>query len=391
MAPGSRDGVHVVVVGAGAVGCAVAAELAREVRVTVVERDRIGGGATGRSAGQVTIVPAYSDYPAVASAAMAFFREHAGTGGFAFHERESVEFVPPDRLGEARRRAVRLAEQGLATDFVGRVDADTGYPMFDLADYVGLVRHREAGYLDPGQLVSLFARQARERGATVEIGTAATGIAVEDSTAVGVETDAGPIGADAVVLAAGWGTPQLLPAGVSLPVRPYRTQAVVLQMPARREWRVDLPMGWLPEERVYFRPMGRDRVLVGGFADPIDEPGAVSRDADPAFRRHVAELVPRLFADPEGTALVDGWAGVDLATPDTRPIIDRPVGGPSGLLVATGFHGRGVMTAPVAGQAAAARLLGSGAPFPLEPFDADRFDDASPEFPFLSTSSGRER
>ncbi len=381
---------HVVVVGAGVIGCAVAEALAPDVEVTVLERDRIGSGATGRSAGEVTVAPAYSDYPAIATFATDSFRRLSGTGGFVFTERESVEFVPPDRLGEARRRADRLADGGLATGFLGQVDAGIDYPVFDLSGYAGLVRHEEAGFLDPTQLVQLLATRARQRGATIETGTEVQDIVVNDDAVVGVETDNGLVEGDVVVVAAGWRTPRLLADRVTLPVRPYRTQAVVVEIPSLRDWNGDLPMGWVPESRVYFRPMGGARVLVGGFADPVDEPEAASRDADPAFRRHVAELVPRLLADAAGSRFVDGWAGLDLATPDTRPIIDAPVGGPDALLVTTGFHGRGVMTAPVAGAAVRARILGGERPFSLAPFDADRFATTSPDFPFLSTSAGRE-
>lgn len=385
-----RDGPRIAVVGAGVIGCAVARALADVVTVTVFERDRIGAGATGRSAGEVTMPPVYADQPAIADYAMAYFRQEAGADRFRFHERESVEFVPPERLGEARRRATRLADDGLETDFLGRVDAETAYPMLDLDEHVGLVRHRNAGFLDPMDLVNALARQARTQGAVFHTNTAVTDIRITDGEVRGVLTADGPVQADGVVIAAGWGSPDLVPNHVAVPVRPYRTQAVVVEMPALRDWNGDLPMGWLPEDRVYFRPMSRGQVLIGGFAEPLEDPETASRDADPDFRRHVADLVPRRFSDTEGAQLVDGWAGVDLATPDTRPLIDSPPGTPSGLVLATGFHGRGIMTAPVAGAAVRARLTEERAPFPLAPFAMDRFDDPSPEFPFFSQSAGSE-
>jgi glycine/D-amino acid oxidase-like deaminating enzyme len=391
-AQADRDGKpHVVIVGAGVIGCAIADALADHVAVTVFERESIGSGATGRSAGEVTMPSVYSDVPEIAAYAMAFFRQHAGHETFTFHDRESVEFVPPERVGEAQRRAARLADADLATDFLNRVDAATAYPVFDLGEYPGLLRHHEAGFLDPAQLVGFLARRARERGAVFETETAIEGLVERNGRVVGVETvGADQVSADAVVVAAGWRTPSLLAGRVDLPVKPYRTQAAVVHIPSVRSWDGELPMGWVPEQRVYFRPLGGGEVLIGGFAQAIDEPAAASRDADPAFRRHVAEIVPRLFADAEGAQLLDGWAGVDLATPDTRPIVDAPVDGPDGLLVATGFHGRGVMTAPVAGAAARARLLGEQAPFPLEEFALTRFDATEPDFTFLSVSAGGE-
>lgn len=338
------------------------------------------------------MAPVYSDVPSIAAYATDFFRRHSDDRppSFVFHERENVEFVPPERLGEARRRVARLAERGLDTDFLSRVDARPVYPVFALGDYPGLVRHRDVGYLDPAQFVYSLARGASREGAVFETGTAVRELLVRDGTVRGVRTAAGEVPADAVVVAAGHRTPSLLAGHAELPVRPYRTQAAVVDLPALRAWDGDLPMGWAPERRVYFRPMGRGRLLVGGFADPVDEPAAASRTADPAFRRYVATVVADLFEDADGARLVEDWAGVDLATPDTRPIIDAPTDGPEGLLVATGFHGRGVMTAPVAGAAVRARLLGEEPPFPLEEFALDRFEAPDPDFPFRSASAGGE-
>jgi glycine/D-amino acid oxidase-like deaminating enzyme len=384
--PGGRP--RVLVVGGGVIGCSIADALAGRVEVTLLERERLGGATTGLAAGEVTMTASYSDYPAIARYANEFFRTASGTDGFVFHDRESVEPVPPDRAGEAQRRVERLRADGCPVDFENRVDAEIRYPFFALTDYVGLVRYREAGFLDPAQLVDLLATRARGRGARVETGTTVERLLVRDGRVIGVATTAGERRADAVVVAAGWRSPSLLAGHVDLPAKPYRTQAVVVQVPALADHAGDVPMAWIPEERVYFRPMGRGRLLVGGWAEPVQDPARVSRDADPAFRRHVAELVPRLFADAAGATFVDGWAGVDLATPDTRPIIDSSPGGPDGLLVATGFHGRGIMTAPVAGAAARARLLGDPAPFPLDPFDGDRFEGSDPDFSFVSTGAG---
>ena len=114
-----------------------------------------------------------------------------------------------------------------------------------------------------------------------------------------------------------------------------------------------------------------------------ESPEGASENEDEAFRDHVVELLPRF-----GRArFVNGWAGVDGATPDTRPIVDAPEEAPDGLVVATGFHGRGVMIAPVA---AAVRSLADGTepPFPLAPFELDRFDSRDPDFEFHSISAG---
>jgi glycine/D-amino acid oxidase-like deaminating enzyme len=147
-------------------------------------------------------------------------------------------------------------------------------------------------------------------------------------------------------------------------------------------------MGWIPGSHVYFRPEVNGDLLVGGWSFAEDDPVGASEKADEEFRTHVAGLVPTFLDDLERAGFVDGWAGIDAATPDTRPIVDAPDDAPDGLVVATGFHGRGVMTAPVTATVVRDLLLDASPSLPHEPFALDRFDSRSAEFPFHSISSG---
>jgi len=58
----------VIVVGAGAIGTSIAYQLAKAgVRVTVVDRGQVGGGATGASAGMIQLNPDRTTATAVAT------------------------------------------------------------------------------------------------------------------------------------------------------------------------------------------------------------------------------------------------------------------------------------------------------------------------------------
>ena len=364
---------RVAVVGAGAIGCAVARSLASDRDVVVVEEGEVAGGATGLAAGLVTMVPAYSDVLSVAEAADGFLRTFDGTGAFRYTERESLEPVPPDREGEARRRVERLRGEGVPVSFLETGVVAHRYPRIEVSNFVGGVVFEGTGWLDPHAFATTLRDDAVDRGAEFRTGVTVDRIEVEDGAVTGLETAAGTVGADAVVVAAGWRTPDLLAGVLELPVRPYRTQCVVVD-PGEGTDASALPLGWLPDEGVYWRPKHDGRVLLGGWALPEDDPEAASGEADEAFRRHVAELLPRVFRGMDDAAFVDGWAGVDGATPDARPVLDAPADAPDGLVVATGFHGRGVMTAPVAARAVESLLTGEDAGFPLSPFALDRFD-----------------
>lgn len=381
-----RD-ADIVVVGGGVTGCAIANAVAPDRDVLVLERDAIAtGGATALAAGEVTMTPSYSDRPEIATHAMDFFREFDGTGAFEFHERPSIELVPPDREGEARRRADRLAEAGFPVSFVEPSAVETDHSRLSLDEFVGVVRHEDTGFLDPYTLTVELKNEAEAQGAIFETGRTVTEIRVAGGAVVGVETEAGRIDAEQVVVAAGWRTRDLLEGILEIPTRTYRTQVVVLE-PAP-PMAASFPMGWIPGRHVYFRPEVNGDLVVGGYSFPEDDPATASDQEDEEFRDHVAALVPTFLEDFDRAGFVDGWAGIDAATPDTRPIIDAPAHAPDGLVVATGFHGRGVMTAPVTATVARDVLLGSAATIPHEPFELDRFESRSADFPFHSISSG---
>jgi glycine/D-amino acid oxidase-like deaminating enzyme len=385
--PGPHDAGRtdrVAVVGGGVIGCAVARELAPDHEVVVVERGRVAGGATARAAGLITMTPSYSDLPSISDPANGFFRAYDGTRRFRYTERESVEPIPPDREGEARRRVERLSADGVAVSFVESGRLAERYPRIDTSGVVGAVAFEGTGWVDPYTFATTLRDDAVERGAEFRTDTTVDAVRVENDAVTGVETGAGVVEADAIVAAAGWRTADLLADVVALPIRPYRTQCVVVDP---GEDASDLPIGWLPDDHVYWRPEHNGDLLLGGWSVAEDDPEGASRDEDEAFRQHAAELLPGVFEGTDDAAFVDGWAGVDGATPDTRPIVDAPADAPEGLVVATGFHGRGVMTAPVASRGVRALLAGEDPGFPLSTFALDRFDSRSREFEFVSISA----
>jgi glycine/D-amino acid oxidase-like deaminating enzyme len=414
----NTDGPRVVVVGGGVIGCAAARELAPDHDVLVLERDQIAGGATARAAGEVTMTPSYTDHPEIAAHANDFFRAYDGTRAFEYTETPSVELVTADREEAARARVDRLRDDGVNVAFLEAAAVEERWPRIDASEFVGAVRFTDTGHLDPYTLATTLRADGADHGARFETGVNVTDLVVEgrtsgaelrDSAAEGepakgdtdaeaetetetsvrgVETDHGTVAAEAVVVAAGWRTPQLLAPYLRVPVRPYRTQCLVLR--PESSLGASFPMGWIPGEHVYFRREENGDLLIGGWSFAESDPAAASRDADEAFRDHVAALVPRFLGTEGALRVVDGWAGIDGATPDTRPIIDAPSDAPSGLVVASGFHGRGVMTAPVAGALVRAHVMDEDPPIPAAPFCLSRFDICSTDFEFRSISAGGE-
>ena len=373
-----------VVVGAGIAGCVAARELAADREVLVLDRGGVAGGATGRAAGLVAPTLFFGDLPAVARHANAFVREFDGTGGFVFTRRDRVDLVTAEERADAEATATRLDAEGFPVSFLDAETARERYPALRMDGFAGAVEYRDTGWVDPHAYATALADDARERGAGIETGVAVTDLLVEDGEVVGVETDEGTRRADEVVVAAGWHTPDLLAGVVEVPVRPYRTQCVVLGPETPLE--DSFPLVRVGSEHLYMRPEHSGDLLVGGMAELTGDPEGASRSADESFRRRCAEAVPGLFHGFETAGMVNDWAGVDAATPDARPIIDAPADAPEGLVVATGFNGLGVMLSSVVGPAVRELLGGEPADFSMDPFSLERFEGGGTDFELRSTS-----
>lgn len=369
----------VIVVGAGVAGCQAAYELAADHDVTLIDRDGVAAGTTGLSAGLVAPSLFYGDIPPVARYVSEFFREFDEAG---FTERDRLDFVPPDLRKEMVTEARDLADEGFPVSYLDADAVASSYPWFDTDEFEGAVEYRDTGWVDPYSYTKALADGAERNGAELITGVAVQAVLVDEDTVVGVSTDAGEIEADTVVLAPGWCARSLLPASVELPIRPYRTQAVVLEPDSPLP--DAFPLGRLRTEHLYFRPEHNGDLLVGGAHYLIDDPEGASANPDESFKQDVAAYVPELIDTFDRAGFVNGWAGVDAATPDARPIIDDV--GPDGLVVATGFNGLGVMVSPIVGPIVRQRVTGEKAPFPAAPFALERFKSLSSEFEYISTS-----
>lgn len=383
---------RVVVVGGGVIGCAVAERLAPDHEVVVLEKGQVAGEATALSAGVVGLAAKYLDAPDLVRHTADFFADFDDTETFAFEQRPYVAPVRPDddpdgAVTEARERAAALRGMGAPAEYVDAKELEERFPRIDASEFAGAVVHGAypgRGFLDPYAFATSLQAVAETAGTEFRTGVTVEGFEVEDSGVTAVTTDEGRVTADHVVVAAGWRTPDLLDGLTEIPVRPYRTQCVVLEPdPPCDE---SFPMGNVPGEHVYFRPELNGNFLIGGHSHVVDDPTGASKQADAEFVDHVAALLPRVFHDMDRAGLVDGWAGVDAATPDTRPIVDAPDDAPAGLVVATGFNGLGVMTAPAAAAAIRALVTGEDAPFDADVFTVDRFESRSRDFEFSSVS-----
>ncbi|RXK48504.1 NAD(P)/FAD-dependent oxidoreductase [Halorientalis pallida] len=365
----------VAVVGGGAVGVTAARALAdRGADVTLFERGAIAAASTGRAAGICYDAFAGRIDAAVAARAMAHFRDLAAETRFSLVERPYVWLA---REGdEARAEAIReqvprMRERGRAVELLDPVALAAEFPALRTDDVAVAAVARDAGCADPAEYAAAVAERAREAGATIRTETE---VALTDGPAV--VTPDGTVEFDAVLVAAGAHTrPLLAEAGVAVPIKAYRVQALVTEpIPASER----VPTLYDATEQFYWR--ARDGgLLVGDGVEKRDfDPEDWDRTADEAFLDSAVERADAALAtgEPRPAAVERSWAGLCTATPDRDPLLgeiepDR--------FVAAGWHGHGFMRAPALGRTIAGEILGDDG---IEEFDPTRFD-GDEQFPVV--------
>jgi sarcosine oxidase subunit beta len=373
--PASR-GASVVVVGAGAIGLAVALQLRRAGvdDVVVVDRNSSPGmGSTSRANGGVRAQFTTPVNIAFSRFTIEGLRElHEQTAGQVGFRAIGYLFMTGTEAGESRLRRAWELQRALGVDVEWVSPADVAR----LAPFVRLDGLRAAtfaagdGVIDPHGVVSALSDEARRLGATLLCDTEVVDISRAGDGAM-VHTPAGGISADFVVNAAGPHAALLAAmAGVDLPITPRRrniacTEAVA-GMPESCPMCVDTDTG------VLIRREGGGFLIA--YSDPEDPP-SFDTSFDPAFLDAIAERVGNRFSFLENATISRRkcWAGLYPETADHHAIVDAPADA-RWFIQCAGFGGHGIMHSLAAGQAVTELITaGRCTTFDLGPLRIDRF------------------
>lgn len=225
---------------------------------------------------------------------------------------------------------------------------------------------REERSVQPATLVAGLTAWLEERGA-VFLRASATGLTGANGRVGAVETDAGRLSADQVVVAAGAWTPRVLKGtGVRAPIEAGKGYHLDYAPPPPGLPPIGRPL-YLHELRLAVTPF-YGRLRLAGTMEFSGLNDRVRPERAAALPRAMAEAVPGW---PEGTAGLAPWVGPRPMTPDGLPLIGRAKGW-SNLVLAAGHAMLGVTLAASTGDAVA-ELLGGNPPEVLRPFDPARF------------------
>ena len=336
----------VVVVGAGAIGAACAWELAGAgLRVTVVDRGRPGGEASGASAG---LLSAWGSTRVGEVGALArLSRDMYGPLAETLREEIGLDIGHEAgghldlcmSEGEARHARAAVADPSLAgerLEFVSADDLPRLEPAVTRATHGALLLPRNA-WVDNSRLVTALVRAGTRRGVRFLLGDPVEELCRGRHGITGVVArQAGRLEAGVVVLAAGaWGStiPGVPP---ELRLRPVKGQMIAL--------------GTLPpvihhvilRDEMYLVPRANGECLVGATVEDGPDDRAVTAGGLAWLTGEALATVPPLAEAP----FLRAWAGLRPATPDGLPVVG-PWPGVAGLVVAAGHYRNGILLTPV--------------------------------------------
>jgi glycine/D-amino acid oxidase-like deaminating enzyme len=374
---------EVVVVGGGISGCGAALFLAElGADVTLLERDEITSGASGRNGGFVlsgtvedfaTAIDTFGFDKAAAiwrfSVANLDLAEQlaarlAGEGVDCGYRRcGSLRLGDsPEEVASIQRSAVELAKIGERLELVD----NERLPESIRGLYLSGAFNPLDGEYDPATFVRGLANLASAAGARIHGHSAAVAIREEAANTV-VITGSGSVRADRVVVCLNAYSAELLPALRGI-VRPVRAQALVTSPVGERLFETPC-YGHYGYH--WWRQLPSGEIVAGGWRnESYDSEECADEVACEPVQGHIGRFIERIAP----TATVEQrWAGLMGFTPDGLPLVGR-LPGSERIWLAGGYNGHGNGLALRAVEAVADGIAGRSHEG-LTLFDAGRFAD----------------
>jgi glycine/D-amino acid oxidase-like deaminating enzyme len=376
------DTADVIVIGAGVQGASLAFHLAqRGAQVLILERSAVAGAATGRSSGFVRMHYDLESESRLAWASLPYFRSWAelvGTGDPGFVRTGFLELVSAQLTDHLRANVAMHQRIGIPTRVVDPSEIAELFPGIQTDDIVVGAHEPESGYADPTSTATSFIAAAREHGARLVQGCRVDQVTVQGDRVDGVETNRGHFAGPAVVDVAGaWAAEIARTVGLEVPIQAWRHDTAYFGLPDGRG--PDFPIVIDDVNEVYFRPEGRELMLVG-----LEVGNEIGGSPDRAFATQsmatADEMVDRVCRRVPWMArgtFRRAHGGQDGITPDQRAILGHA--GPDGFYLACGFSGTGFKTAPAVGKCMAELILdGRASTVDISGYTLDRFAAGRP-------------
>ena len=365
-----------IVIGAGIVGAACAAECAREgLRVAIVEAGMVGGGATAAGMGHLVVMD-----DSEAQFALTRYSQELWDEMSEELPRE-VEYdacgtiwiaADDDEMAEARRKHEFYSARGVRAEILDARSLAEAEPNLR-PGLIGGLRIPGDSVIYPPCAAQFFVDQAIAKGAALFVGEA-----VQSVTADGVRLrDGASLSAGVIVNATGSWSPALTP---GLDVKKRKGHLVITDRYPDFIRHELVELGYLKSahsltaESIAFniQPRRTGQLLIGSSRQFGIESTSVDTSILTRMLERAIEYLPAL----RKLSSLRAWTGFRAATPDKLPLIGPHVD-QQRLYFATGHEGLGITTSLGTAKLLVAQIVNRETVIPVAPYLPARM--AAPE------------
>lgn len=382
-----------VIIGGGAVGCAVAYSLAEagETDVLLVEeQDSLAAVTSAQAAGLVGQVRSSLERTRLAMWSVATFsklQQHPETTPDWRQVGSLRVALCDERVAEFRRLAAVADEAGLHVEWLDAAAARQKWPVMSFESARAVLWCPSDGYIQPYDLTMCYRRHAQDRGVRFATRCRAEGIGLQNGRVESVVTNQGTIRCRYAINAAGahaYHVARLV--GLELPIVPVRHEYfVTVHCPGIEP---SLPAFRVPDATLYGRAEVNS-LLLGGW-----EPAALSVPPEelqlgqpaPPIREdwevlgNFAAVMAPLFPQVQELGVRSVFKGWPTFTPDGRFILGESSRVP-GFVMAGGCNAHGVSGSAGIGRHVVESLLDPAPSAYVKSLTPNRFTETAWDWP----------
>ncbi len=355
-----------IILGAGIVGAACAAECAQAgMKVLIIEPGVIGGGATAAGMGHIVVMDDSPAQLALTRYAQQLWQNLATSlPPAAEFENTGTIWVAADsvEMEEVARKQAIYRAHGIPVQVLNQQQLLRKEPNLRPGLAGGLLVPSDA-VLYPPVAAAYLLQQAFDSGASLlrqaAVHAADGRVQLANGEVIAAPRVVNALGASAAALTPG------------LPVRSRKGHLVITDRAAGFVHHQLVELGYVrsagsgTKDSVAFnvQPRQTGQILIGSSRQFNAADGAVDHAILQRMMRQIMRYMPAIGQLP----VLRTWTGFRAATPDKLPLIGPHPGDPT-LFLATGHEGLGITTALATGKLLRHILTGSGCEIPVEPY-----------------------
>jgi glycine/D-amino acid oxidase-like deaminating enzyme len=363
----------VIIVGAGIVGAACAAECAAAgLKTLILDRGILGGGTTAAGMGHIVVMDdSDAQFALTEYSRRLWLQLRSQLSGDVEYEVCGTLWVAADdeEMAEARRKEKYYAERNSRVEILDDQGVRRAEPNLRVG-LAGGLRVEDDGVLYPPCAARFLMDKARRHGADFRAGAAVRALLPEGGVAL---ADGSRISAGRSLNATGPWSPDLMP---GLPIRKRKGHLVITERYPGFVHHQIVELGYLKSAHSISRdsvafniqPRQTGQMLIGSSRQYDAEGAEVDQEILSRMLARAMEYLPALGK----LSATRVWTGHRAATPDKLPLI-----GPSiehdRVWLASGHEGLGITTSLGTGRLVADLLLGRTTEIPSQPYAPSRF------------------